>query len=711
MSDQRLYLADARSPRSERRRRQRQQQSSCCSCVVVIVSLLIALVALRGPLSSWWRERQPPEGPQRARAMFPLNLQIDARSYYRYELVRIDLQVVNPDGQPVKMAEPPAIVVRQGEEMVITVGGARKLVPQYDQESSTYRCYWPVPWQAEADRYLAEAHLPIADVGAWPWEIAGGKRKQTQKSDEVAVEGSGYCVAQVEFQIKNRPPPQIPPGLCAATWEADFPPGSVRRPDGSLGDWRAMLDWCEFIGADCLWFRGAVTETYHGPLSLEQPFAARNLEAIPRLAAAAHRRGLKFGAWAVAYATHPRETNKDKPAYDYAQDISRSTGKISEIDFISLLDPLRVEHLTDFFKQMQNTNNVDFIGLDYLRSEYGYEMVDQFAYEMPVALPRDWKNMTRKQRWLYVARIVEKERKTRRELDLYEHWNWWRAHRTAEIVKQIISEGQITKPVWVFLLSWMHGAQHGQDAAMLTDAGTTLITPMLYQVRSQEHFEAMLKSWQDYIDLGVANLAAGDQVDDQWHQYKRRPAAPELLYQRMMAAHLKLIDAKAPLAGRTIGGFWHDISRAAVRGKLGPYPGTEWALAGAAAFSQIRQSWRVYPLRVEMTAPDNAAIGASFTPRISIENLTDTDLEDIEILLENTPQIKPIGSGKKTVPKLGAGEVIRVPMGVKITRPNTARANRFMVAIRIKWPAGNYGPTVRSELPRTFVVMKYIQGT
>ncbi len=711
MSEQRLYLAEAQSPRSERRRRQRQQQSSCCSCMVVVISLIVALVALRGPLANWWRERRPSPGQQRSGAMFPLNLQIDANSYYRYELVRIDLRVVKRDGQPVKLAQPPVIVVRRDDEVVITIGGVRKLEPHYDEDAGTYHCYWPIPWQAEAGHYLAEAQMSIDEVGAWPWKVSPRKRTQTPEDKEPAIEGSGYCLARTRFQIKNRPPPEVPLGLCAATWEADFPHGSVRRPDGTSGDWRAMLDWCEFIGADCLWFRGAVTETFHGPLFLEKPFATENLETVPRLAAAAHRRGLKFGTWAVAYATYPRDTNKNKPAYDYAQDISRSTGTISEINFISLLDPLRVEHLTDFCKQMQNTNNVDFIGLDYLRSKYGYEMVDTFAREMPVELPASWGNMTQNQQWLYVAGIVEKERKTRSELDLYEHWNWWRAHRTAEIVKQIITEGQITKPVWVFVLSWMHGAQHGQDVAMLTDAGVGLVCPMLYQMPSQEHFEATLRGWQDYMRVGVVNIAAGDQVDDYWHQRSRRPAAPELLYQRMMAAHLKLIDPKAPLAGRTVGGFWHDISRAAVRGNLGPYPGREWALAGAAAFSQIRQSWQVYPLQVEMTVPPKAVIGGSFAAQIAIENITDTDVENIQILIENTAHVKPSGSGKKTVPKLGAGELIKVPMRVKITQANRARANRFMIAVRIKWPADDYGPTVRDDLPRTLVMMKYIQGT
>ncbi len=705
MSQQRLYLVDSESPRSERRRRQRQQQSNCCSCVLVIVSLLIALIALRSPLARWWRERQDVVSRSGPTAMFPLSLQTDAPSYYRYELVRIDLHVVDPGGKPIRVAESPSIVVRRDDEVVVTIAGVRKLVPRYDPEQGVYQCYWPVPWRAKPGRYVAEAKMELENVGDWPWEVPPTGAKGDKEDSSPPTEGSGYCVAQAEFSIKSRPPPQLPPGLCAVTWEADFPQGSVRRPDGSRGDWQAMLDWAEFMGADCLWFRGAVTATFRGALSFKQPFVTHNLEAIPRLANAAHRRGLKFGVWASAYATYPHHTNKDKPAYDYAQDISRSTGKVSTVDFISLLDPVRREHLTDFFKQMQKMDNVDFIGLDYLRSDRGgYEMTDLFTSQMPVELPTGWEQWEQKRRWKYVATKVEGQWQT--DADFYEQWNWWRAHRTAQIVSQIISEGHITKPVWIFSLGWMHGTQHGQDPVMLTDAGAALIAPMLYQVDSQPHFQAMVRSWEEYMDTGVANVAAGDEVDDHWHQRSRRPAAPELLYERMMTAHHQFIPH-----GQTMGAFWHDISRAAVRGNLGPYPGREWALAAAAVFSEIRKSWQVYPLKVEIKAAESAAIGSSWAVRVSIENLSQSDINDIEISVQKTPYVSPPGQPAKTVPKLGAGERIEVPMWVKIDQASAERANRFMVAVRINWPEGDYGAQFRHDLPRTIVVMQYVQGT
>ena len=71
-------------------------------------------------------------------------------------------------------------------------------------------------------------------------------------------------------------------------------------------------------------------------------------------------------------------------------------------------------------------------------------------------------------------------------------------------------------------------------------------------------------------------------MDFKWHQKTLQPAAPEELYDRIITAH----GAKGKgylQGGLTVGGFLHDISRAASPHPTWPHPGTEWALAGGAA--------------------------------------------------------------------------------------------------------------------------------
>ena len=161
MDQQPLYLLDRESPAARRRRRQSEQQASCCSCLLVVFSALIALIVLWRPVGNWWQQRrETPAGPEIVE-MFPLDLQADAQIYYRHNLVRLEIRVVNPQGEPVKLDEPPRIVVRQNGQVVITVGGVRRLTPSWDAPSESYVCHWPIPWLAEPGLYVAEAKMEI----------------------------------------------------------------------------------------------------------------------------------------------------------------------------------------------------------------------------------------------------------------------------------------------------------------------------------------------------------------------------------------------------------------------------------------------------------------------------------------------------------------------------------------------------------------------
>lgn len=670
------------------------------------------MAAMGGRLRTWVTARQQARLEAEA-YRFPLELEVEGSRFWRYQLVPITLRLQDPEGRPVVTDQPPVLTVWFRGAPVTTVGNLQKLQPRYRPEKQDYRCNWPIPWMAEPGTYIVQARVKLDDPRQWRWaEEPQEKRTLGKPKPPLPPRGEAWCTAQAAIEVVQRPPPAFPAGTCFATWEMDYPTGPVTLPRGgkTSDGARAMVEWCKFMGADTLLFRGAYTSAAHGALSREQPFVPHNLEAIPALAAEARHRGLRFGAWAIAYETFPnkpvggRPLNEGKPPYRYAQDISRTTGKVSELDFISLLDEQRLADLARFAAQMQADPNVDFVGLDYMRSDRGgYEMTDVFTEEMPVELPLAWPRLSQTQRWQFMAGKIEKD--WQKDKDFYEQWNWWRAHRGAEIVEGIIRQAQLTKPLFIFVLSWNHGVQHGQDAAMFNDAGAGVLLPMLYQMPSQGHFEWTMRQWADYMKPGQAVLAPGDQVDWFWHQNSLNPAGPELLYQRMTEAQRRMI-----YQGRPIGAFWHDISRAAVAGRLGPYPGYEWALAGAAAFSQVRQAWGVYPLQVTMAPlPAKARFGVPVRARVTVENRSSVRVDNLSLRLETTPGVKPAGPGRKAIPYLDPNVKIEVPLDAVITMPNGARGNRFMVCLRLDWPQRDYGKQFRSDLPTTFVMMQYIQ--
>ncbi len=677
----------------------------------------------------WVRERHRQAQETRSHADFPLDLTIQQPSYYRYGLVKISLVLTDVNGKMIRAETPPKIIVRDTKmDIVTTVGGVDKLVPKFEASEGRYVCYWPIPWNAAPGRYIVEAQVEMEKPQQWEW-IAPGQRKKKrgrgqEEGEEPAVEGQAFCVVREPFDVVARRRRKIEPGMCVATWEPDFPGGQIMRPDGTKGDWRAMLDWAQYIGADTFWFRGGVTTAYNSSqaLSFDQPWVKRNIEALAALGDEAHRRGLKFGAWAVAYETYPNkptpalpDPNMYKPPYRFAKDISRSSGKVSDTCWVSLLDEERARHLQEFFEYLQALPQVDYIGLDYMRVERAYEMTERFASQMPVQLPDDWDSRSQKSKWLYVAKKVETEWNQASGRDFYDCWNWWRSHLAAEILAGIINQGKITKPVWIFTLGWKTGHQHGQDVVMFHDAGAALLAPMLYQCDSYEHFDFLINDWRQYLQPGEVNLLPGDEVSDYWHKREgnirsRRPAAPEVMYQRMVRAYEEMMPGMP-----AVGLFWHDISRAASLGKnpgagKGPYPGIEWALAGGAAFSKAREGWQVYPITAQIRVPSQAVIGVPFEVRVRIKNRVKRAVANIDIELQPTPQIGAVGKSKKRVKSLGPGEEISVPFEVKITSGNAKRANRFMVAARITWPHGKYGPRVREDLPRVIIVMKYLDG-
>ncbi len=300
--------------------------------------------------------------------------------------------------------------------------------------------------------------------------------------------------------------------------------------------------------------------------------------------------------------------------------------------------------------------------------------------------------------------------------DFYEAWNWWRAHIGANIVRRIIHKSGVDKPTWIFVLSWLHGMQHGQDPLMFTDAGITMLAPMLYQVPDRGHFDVLTKNWQNYIDEDQINLVPGDQVDFYWHQSMKDPPAPAEMYDRMLTAHRKFVEG-----GHTQGAFWHDINRAANPSNLGPYNGREWALAGAAAFSTIRDTWGVYPLRAELVAPDRAGIASQFPVKVKLTNLTNQPVTGVRVSLCDTPHMVDVGLDEPpegelfgepytSVGTVPAGKSVEVPVTVRITTADAARLNETMLALRVTWAEGDFEEPVRNELPRTIVVMKYIEG-
>jgi hypothetical protein len=708
---------------------------------MVLVCALIALVAARKPIAHavgsllHRNQERATAGPT-----FPLSIDVPQPRLYRFDLVPVEVTYVKADGSPISHAAPEVVVRDASGDILETVGEVKTVPLRFDRQKGVWKGTWPVPLGAEAGTnafYHFEAQATV-NSAEWRWETPKAQadrekanRRRPGSKPEPEPKGEATCVASGRFRILRAAKPDLRAGTCAVTWEPDFPQSSnLVRPDGTEGDWRAMFDWAEFMGADAFWFRAGVTEAYSpaAGLSHERPWNQVNIDNVPELAVEAHRRGLKFGTWAVAFETYPNRRQDHarardwKPDYRWTENYSRSGGAPYETAAISLLDKRRPGQIARFFAQMQAIDDVDCVGLDYVRSGAdwgGYELVEPFAEEMPVVgLPAEWDAMSRTARMGWVCNMLEGTDARgvynwQRNIDLYHQWNWWRAHRVSLMLRSITRQAKLTKPLWTFTLSWWHGEQHGQDPLMFVDAGVSIDAVMLYECDSVAQYESLLEQWHDGlagqtgIPAGHIYIMAGDQVSFGSHQRLTSPAAPEELYRRITKAAVNMTDG-GPLQGA----FVHDVSRICLptlRANRGPYPGREWAIAGAAAFSKVRSLWGVQPIRCQLEAPDKAAVGATATCQLLVRNTCPVAVKNIEVEVLDTVGVNPINR-EHQIASLGPREDITVPIQFQATGWDASRASRYMVAVQVRWPEGEYGEKVRPDVPRLYTVMAYLNA-
>jgi hypothetical protein len=160
-------------------------------------------------------------------------------------------------------------------------------------------------------------------------------------------------------------------------------------------------------------------------------------------------------------------------------------------------------------------------------------------------------------------------------------------------VERILSEANVTKPVWGFTLGWDKGHEHGQDPAMINDAGLDLDAVMLYESNAWHCFN-MTNQWSKYLKGDEAQIIAGQQVDWDLLQKSTSPPAPEEMYIRHTDA-IRGFTSRQPIKGL----FWHDMFRG-IRGRKGPHTSREWLVAGAAAFTKIRDELGLMPISARL---------------------------------------------------------------------------------------------------------------
>jgi hypothetical protein len=708
MSDRIVFLKPyGPEIRDERRRRRHRQQRFCCCMVPVLIVLVGAVVLLRRPVAALWKRMAKPKVRiTEAPVAFPLQVKLDKVRYRHYDLVRIRVVYVDSGGTPIS-DRGPSVVILHNNDPVPTVGGMERVPLHYDRAAKEWAAAWPIPWNAPPGPYLFRATARINPTD-WPWLSVEERRRRLKEHGgteehlpRVYNENKSQCVALAPFEVLATKPQPITPGLGAlvleATWDLQEQP--IPLPEGGNGDWHAIFNWCDFLGANGLWYSAGYTEAGDTKLSMDRPWQKRYMDMVPMLAAEAKRRGIQFGPYALGYRTFG-EGHASLPPYDYAWDLKGGT--VTQTMFVSLDDVRRRQHLADWTRLMAAPDGVSYTGLDYIRTgSDGYEMVDEFVRDMSVSVPAGWQSWPRQRRmtWLH-DKVAARSRNT----DLCDRWDWFRAHKTSLVIHDIIGKSGSPKPLWCFILGWDHGKQHGQDPVMFADAGAGFDAVMLYELQWVGQHDYVLKRWGEYMRPGQANLVVGDTVSWYLHQSMRKPrAAPEELYRRITTATHMVPGELAK------GVFIHDLSRILTPARTGPYPGKEWAIAGAAAIAKLRMDRGMYPVRLTIEAPSSASIGGTFTAAAKITNLTKETLHNVRVELMPAEGVKPVSAAKLVVGSVAAQGVERAAFQVVLPGHVSKRADRFLLAVRVTWPQTPPRPE-SAALPQHVTAIRYVDG-
>ncbi len=576
-----------------------------------------------------------------------IKVETSKKKYLHHEIVSIKVK----DDTQTSYA-PFSAKVYRNKILITTVGNVSEVYLKFNVSTFSWEGNWPVPYNAPTGTYTLVVN--------------------SNASNEKPVEVS------TNFEVIRRTPPEIENGECVVTLEtsAYLQNAVIIGPDGTKGDWKNLIKWAKFMGADTVWYLAGITTGWKSKISDDAPWLNTNLSMYAELAREAHKQGLKFGAWIACYLTFgDAKFMPDK--YTYALNYNEKLNAcVATERTISIGDKKRLDDIVDLIKRIESIPEVDYVGLDYFRAAYGgYEMIDEFISDMNPVLPKAWHTYSSMQKMCWLA-IKVRERK---DMNIVEQWNWWRAHYMSGILEKIKVKSSIKKPLWIFTLSWEKGWQHGQDPVMFNDAGMDIDAVMLYQA-TRDQFDDLIKKWHAYVEKDHANVYIGNQVDWYWHQKTLNPSGPEEFYDRLRTGSSSIYKD-----GPAKGIFWHDLSRG-LWGRKGPYKTMEWAVAGSAAFSRMRLSWQKVPLCSIMVVPEEVEDDKIFKVAVEVVNLTQEEWDDIEITILPTEGVTVIGQSKKIVNNVMVGGVVGTAFQVKINDISPEKASRYMIASEITWP-------------------------
>ncbi len=468
-------------------------------------------------------------------------------AYYRFEIARFVVRGIDPQRC--------RVTVHQADEALPAYEGPTSL--SLHRLEGDYTASWFYDW-----------HTPVSRYSAVLWI-------------------DGKALARTYFSYIRRDPVKFNRSYALMNLEFPIYEKSIKTPDAEEVTFNEGLkSWMDYGEMDGFLMLGGQTSGYDR-VDAQNPWASPHFRNVERIGKEIHDQGKLFGAYIMCFYTPAQ--GWEKAGYASAMGVSRGnngTVHTSTSKFTSFTDPKRFNDIVALARHFNSLPYVDMIGFDFIRfgENVGYENAEEFAIDMNIALPANWKDYSQAQKIVWMSQIMKKS-------STVKQWRLWKAHKTADFVYRVIREAGLTKPTWVFTLGWDHGSEHGQDPIMFQDAGVLADFVMLYEA-SPQMFQAMNKQWGDYLAREKVNYIPGNQIDSVVNKSLGDRNPVEEYYYRLTQG-----ASYAPYLSRGV--FIHDIHRAFFSKRRQGYSYYEWLMTGLASASYHRFKNAEIPFSVE----------------------------------------------------------------------------------------------------------------
>lgn len=515
-----------------------------------------------------------------------LKLILDKEGYYRFEVIRINL--VSEDTIDISDLK---IFMKRGDYLIPNVGGLHDAFFRY-QDGTIYSSY-AMGYNPPSGDY----EILVKSISKPEWE---GITKS--------------------FKILRRVHPPLEKGFSVVNWEygINIKSFDFTGPYGKKGGVEQLAKWLSYMGVDAFWILGGQTTGWDKNVTPDTPWGSDiTLKNLNLLTAAAKKEGVKTGAYVMSFFTPAN----GKIAAGYINSLGYNKGSIHDSLHISLMDKRRIQNIVDRMITFENDPNVDFVGLDFIRTGRadGYEMGPLVIKDMNITTPKNYANYSIEDKVKWFARNVENQKNQ----VMIKKWRWWRAHRVATIANQVINDAKLTKPMWVFTLGWEHGSQHGQDPYMFFDAGVFADAAMLYEANYIQ-FRNMMVQWPNYMTYNKNNLIIGNASDLKFLDGEMGSYGLEYL-RRTKTAYTKIYRE-----GLAKGIFIHDLSRA-LWSKRRYYTIGEWALLHGHATSEFKKDHGLIPYEGEISFDQTSSSARELTGKMIIKNISKQNLNNLQV--------------------------------------------------------------------------------